>query len=75
MTQGEFKKRIKDLAALDRLFLISEEAMRELVDEAKKDWPMAKYGDNLLEVKDCRRLLKERHEWFDRWFCGRQPKK
>jgi hypothetical protein len=39
-----------------------------MLDKARKEFPMATYGDNLLKADDCRKLLAKQHCWFSKWF-------
>jgi hypothetical protein len=75
MSGGEFKKRIFELQSYDvkdkfgnGIITVSLTETYKIIDEARKDFPMATYSDNLLKVEDCRKLLAKRHEWLSKWF-------
>ena len=63
--EGLFKKRIRENIDVSKPLCF---AMEDWVDEAKKEFPFASYGDNLLNLEDCRRLLGDRLQWFVKWF-------
>ena len=77
--EGAFNTRIKEHAykeswQTDKMTVLKSvilvDHVEKVVEAAKQEFPMATYGDNLLKAEDCRKLLKERHEWFVRWFGG-----